>query len=173
MTTTEFVRKTESLQTPLLKFALSLTHSQQDAEDLLQETTLRALRARDKYLEGSDFRRWVITIMRNTFINDYRKKKVRRHLNCSLTEVTETVVASAPVSNAAETNLRLQEINEMLTRLGDLYSVPFRMYFRGYSYREIADYLLLPIGTVKSRIFIARAKMKQLLAKYEPSSLAS
>lgn len=173
MTTTELIRTTEDLKSVLLSFALSLTHSRQDAEDLLQETTLKALRARDRFLEGTDFRRWILTIMRNTFINDYRKKKVRRHLNCELSEVTESIIASAPVSNTAETNLGMEEINRMLTSLGNLYSVPFRMYFRGYSYREIADRLQVPLGTVKSRIFIARVKMKQLLASHDTISIAS
>ncbi len=173
MTKTEFIQITQQLKTPLFSYALSLTHSSQDAEDLLQETTIKGLRARHNFLDGSDFRRWMLTIMRNTFINDYRKKKVRRHLNFALSEVTESVIAADPVINTAETNLQLQELHSMLASLGNLYSVPFRMYYKGYTYQEIADYLKLPIGTVKSRIFIARVKMKQLLAKHEITSVAS
>jgi RNA polymerase sigma-70 factor (ECF subfamily) len=165
MTNQEFITKTQELNNLLFAFALRLTRSRQDAEDLMQETAIKAYKYRNKFAEGTNFKSWISTIMRNTFINNYRKAKTRRHLNHTSDAVTENVIVRNVVANSGEQNLRMQEMQRMLRGIGELYSVPFLMFYKGYEYQEIAAQLQIPIGTVKSRIFSARVKMKQILGK--------
>jgi RNA polymerase sigma-70 factor (ECF subfamily) len=165
MTNKEFIAKTNKLNNLLFSFALRLTRSRQDAEDLMQETTIKAYKYRENFAEGTNFKSWISTIMRNTFINQYRKRKTRRHLNQPTTEVTANVANKNIVANSGEQNLRMQEMKRMMDSIGKIYSVPFMMFYRGYEYQEIAEKLSIPIGTVKSRIFSARVKMKQLIGE--------
>ena len=163
MTNQEFTEKTNQLENLLFSFALRLTRSRQDAEDLMQETKIKAYKYRNKFTEGTNFKGWISTIMRNTFINHYRKAKTRRHLNHTVEEHTANVAVKHTVENAGEQTLRMQELKQMMNSIGDIYSVPFLMFYKGYEYQEIAQKLNIPIGTVKSRIFSARVKMKSLL----------
>lgn len=163
MTNQEFTQKTNQLENLLFSFALRLTRSRQDAEDLMQETKIKAYKYRNKFTEGTNFKGWISTIMRNTFINHYRKAKTRRHLNHTVEEHTANVAVKHTVNNAGEQTLRMQELKKMMNSIGDIYSVPFLMFYKGYEYQEIAEKLNIPIGTVKSRIFSARVKMKGLL----------
>lgn len=163
MTNQEFTHKTNQLENLLFAFALRLTRSRQDAEDLMQETKIKAFKYRNKFTEGTNFKGWISTIMRNTFINHYRKAKTRRHLNHTVEEHTANVSVRHTVDNAGEQTLRMQELKRMMDSIGDIYSVPFLMFYKGYEYQEIAEKLNIPIGTVKSRIFSARVKMKGLL----------
>lgn len=165
MTNQEFTIKTQELNNLLFAFALRLTRSRQDAEDLMQETAIKAYKYRHNFTEGTNFKSWISTIMRNTFINSYRKMKTRRHLNHTADEVTENIEVKNVVANSGEQNLRMQEMKRMLNSMGDIYSVPFLMFYKGYEYQEIAAQLNIPIGTVKSRIFSARVKMKQMLGE--------
>lgn len=163
MTNQEFTVKTKELNNLLFAFALRLTRSRQDAEDLMQETTIKAYKYRNNFAEGTNFKSWISTIMRNTFINQYRKAKTRRHLNQPTTEVTENVIVKNVVANSGEQNLRMQEMKQMLDSIGDIYSIPFMMFYKGYEYQEIAQQMNIPIGTVKSRIFTARVKLKAMI----------
>lgn len=163
MTNQEFTHKTNQLENLLFSFALRLTRSRQDAEDLMQETKIKAFKYRNKFTEGTNFKGWISTIMRNTFINHYRKAKTRRHLNHTVEEHTANVSVQHTVNNAGEQTLRMQELKRMMDSIGEIYSVPFLMFYKGFEYQEIAEKLNIPIGTVKSRIFSARVKMKGLL----------
>ena len=163
MTNQAFTVKTKELNNLLFAFALRLTRSRQDAEDLMQETTIKAYKYRNNFAEGTNFKSWISTIMRNTFINQYRKAKTRRHLNQPTTEVTENVIVKNVVANSGEQNLRMQEMKQMLDSIGDIYSIPFMMFYKGYEYQEIAQQMNIPIGTVKSRIFTARVKLKAMI----------
>lgn len=165
MTNNEFTAKTNKLNNLLFAFALRLTRSRQDAEDLVQETNLKAYKYRNNFAKGTNFKSWISTIMRNTFINQYRKAKTRRHLNYPTTEVTKNIISKNVVGNSGEQTLRMQEMQRMLDSIGSLYSVPFLMFYKGYEYQEIAAKMNIPIGTVKSRIFTARAKMKQVIGE--------
>lgn len=166
MTTVDFQTKFDTLENLLFAFAMKLTCNQDRAKDLMQETAFRAFRHRDKYKQGTNFKAWVVTIMRNTFINNYRRKKKRKQVDAPIERYT-FALESKTVQNGAANRLMLQELMEMLETISELYKIPFLMCYRGYSYREIADHLDLPMGTVKSRIFFARRKMKKkILASY-------
>lgn len=163
MNAPEFTQKIGKLENLLFAFALRLTKNRQDAQDLMQETSLRAYRHRDKFASGTNFKSWVSTIMRNTYINRYRKMKTRQHVNNPIEEFNYTLESRNAVDNTAEHDMRMTELTNMLNSVGEIYSVPFMMFYKGYEYKEIAAHLDIPIGTVKSRIFLARQRMKKMI----------
>ncbi len=155
------------LQDNMFNFALSLTADRETAEDLRQETVLKVLSNRDKFRENTNFKGWVFTVMRNLFINNYHRI-VRTHsiidTNADLAYVgvqDDNSGLSTPYHE-----LSLKEINGAIEDLNDDLKVPFSMYTAGYKYKEIADALDLPIGTVKSRIFFARKNLQEMLSDY-------
>lgn len=167
MTTPEFYHKLVSMEDNMVRFALSLTYNMEKAKDLLQETYLKALNYKDKYIEVDNFKAWTFTIMKNTFINDYRKS-VRE--NTSIYNSTDLLL----LNNLEESQLgrpdsefACNEINKAIDALGDEYRIPFSMHAKGFKYKEIAENLNLKIGTVKSRIFLARKKLMETLQGYQ------
>ena len=153
-----------SLQSNMLNFAYMLTSNRDDAYDLLQDTTLKVLDNQDKYVENTNFKGWVFTIMRNIFINNYRRV-VRSatvidqtedcyHLNISQDSGLETPEGSYATS----------EISSAIAEFPEKYRVPFTMHVQGYKYNEIADEMGLPLGTIKSRIFFARQELQKRFA---------
>jgi len=131
-----------------------------DAKDLYQETAFRAVSNRDKFQKGTNFKAWTFTIMKNIFINNYRKK-VKANTIMDHTDNQYYINSAAhSVGNAAEGGIMLKELNHMVECLDDTIRIPFLMHFEGFKYQEIADELGLPLGTVKSRIFFARKELK-------------
>ncbi|WP_367390439.1 RNA polymerase sigma factor [Lewinella sp. LCG006] len=165
MSTTDFSKQLNNLQLFLFNFAMRLTNNHEKAKDLVQDTSLRAFRYREKFQMGTNFKGWIATIMRNTFINNYRKEKRQRTVSEPVEELAYSLESTTIPSYAAEINLRMQEIHHKIDQIGELYSVPFLMHYRGYEYQEIANYLSLPMGTVKSRIFTARKKLKDAIER--------
>ncbi len=150
----------------LKPFALSLTRDNETARDLMQETMYRALSNHDKYHAGTNIKAWLFTIMRNIFINDYRKKSRQNTVfdhtaNDFLINYNQHAVA-----NNAETGLSLKDIQQAIGKLPDIFRNPFVMYFEGYKYNEIAEHLNEPLGTIKSRIHFARKLLKEQLSRF-------
>lgn len=163
MTTLQFNNSLLGLQDKLRFFALSLTSNDEDAHDLLQETTLKALTYRSQFVNNTNFKAWVFTIMKNTFINNYRRDQKSRHTF----DGSEDALRSAYKRNyESETPEEVQSVKELtmtIERLDDDFKVPFKMHTEGFKYKEIAEKLDLPIGTVKSRIFFTRKKLQDML----------
>lgn len=161
-----FENKLLSLQSNLLNFAYLLTSNRDDAYDLLQDTTLKALDNEDKYVDNVNFKGWVFTIMRNIFINNYRKV-VR---SATVIDQTEDLYhLNLPQESGLETpegSIAATEITAAINSFSDEYRVPFSMHVAGYKYNEIADKMNLPLGTVKSRIFFARKRLQEMLKDY-------
>lgn len=149
--------ETSSIQ--LKAFALNLTHDPVDAEDLYQESIYLALKNRDKFLEGTNFVAWMKTIIRNTFINGYRRKK--RFMDYVNDKVNVMTSAPALARNSAESDMLIKELTAIIDEVEPQFKTPFLMFYQGLPYEEIAEELGIPLGTVKSRIFIARRKIKQ------------
>lgn len=165
MTTLEFNNKYQKLSRMLNAFAYKLTQDTERAKDLYQETTFRALTYRDKFRTGTNFKAWVFTIMKNLFINDYRKR-VRANVIMDSTDNDYYIDSGKNVViNQGDSNIMMDELTEILDELDDGYRVPFLMHYEGYKYQEIAEHFDLPIGTVKSRIFLARKELKQQIEK--------
>lgn len=166
MATDKFQTKLIELQSNMLNFAYLLTSNRDDAYDLLQDTTLKALDNKDKYVENVNFKGWVFTIMRNIFINNYRKS-VRAGVVVDKTE--DLYHLNLPQDSGLETpegSLAAHEIGDVIKSFDDGYRVPFSMHVAGYKYAEIAKHTGLPLGTVKSRIFFARRRLQKALADY-------
>jgi RNA polymerase sigma factor (sigma-70 family) len=166
MTTMEFSTKLVSLEDNLERFALSLTSNREEAKDLLQETYLKALTYSDKFIEYTNLKAWAYTIMKNIFINNYRKS-VREYTTLDNTKDLFLYNAKESQLVRPESEYAFKEINKEIDALEDEWKVPFRMYTEGYKYREIAEILKLNIGTVKSRIYFTRKKLVEVLQDYK------
>jgi RNA polymerase sigma-70 factor (ECF subfamily) len=162
----KFQTRLLNLQSNLLNFAYLLTSNRDDAYDLLQDTTLKALDNEDKYVENVNFKGWVFTIMRNIFINNYRRV-VR---SATVIDQTEDLYhLNLPQESGLETpegSVAVDEISAVINSFSDDYRVPFSMHVAGYKYNEIAEVMNLPLGTVKSRIFFARQRLQKALKDY-------
>ena len=165
MNANEFVSQFNGMEYKLKAFAMKLVNNWNDAEDLYQETAYRAFKYREMFKAETNMKAWLMTIMKNIFINDYRKKKKNR----TLSDWTDTdyLINSNHHStgNSGEVILAVEEIQELITKLDEQLATPFKMRFVGYKYQEIADELSLPLGTVKSRIFMARKELQYNLKK--------
>ena len=159
-----FKKKVIEASAVLKPFAIRLTRDTDDAQDLIQETLYRAISNADKFEEGTNLKAWLFTIMKNIFINDYRKK-VKRNTVIDSTDNLYYINSSATISNNGERSFVMQDINAALLKISAELRVPFMMHFKGFKYHEIAEKLNLPLGTVKSRIFFARKELKELLQK--------
>ncbi|MDX2278845.1 MAG: RNA polymerase sigma factor [Saprospiraceae bacterium] len=160
MTSMEFNHKLNTLTSLLHSFAYNLTKNTEDAKDLYQETTYRALFNRDKFQQGTNFKAWMFTIMKNIFINNYRKKVKANTILDTTDNQFYLNSGTHATTNAAEGDIMLKELNAMVDSLDASIRIPFLMHFEGFKYQEIADELELPLGTVKSRIFFARKELK-------------
>jgi RNA polymerase sigma-70 factor (ECF subfamily) len=161
MSTLEFNAQFDKLSRILHSFAYSLTKNVEDAKDLFQETAFRAMTNRDKFRPGTNFKAWLFTIMKNIFINNYRKKMKANTIMDSTDNLHYINSGSQVVRNDSGSNILMQELHNMIDHLDDTLKVPFVMHYEGFKYQEIADQLELPLGTVKSRIFFARKELKE------------
>ncbi|MET0463948.1 MAG: RNA polymerase sigma factor [Chitinophagaceae bacterium] len=150
----------------LKPFAINLTRDSEAANDLYQETLYKALANKEKYNVGTNIKAWLFTIMRNIFINDYRRKAKQKTIFDNTSNDYLINLKQASVSNAAESDLRIKEIYAAIHGLPEIFKVPFQLYFDGYKYQEIADVLAEPLGTVKSRIHFARKLLKERLNRF-------
>ncbi len=163
MTTKEFNKEFANLNSFFLGNAMRLTRNSANAKDLMQETIMRAFANRANFTEGTNFKAWVYTIMQHCFINDYRKRATRSHL-VHLLEDNMKVVMRAPSQNSGPSIVMMKELRSMVDSLCETNRIPFEMYVDGFCYLEIAEQLSVPIGTVKSRIFMARKRLKHVIA---------
>lgn len=150
----------------LKPFAVTLTRDNETAKDLLQETMFRAFANREKYNAGTNIKAWLYTIMRNIFINDYRRKAKQNTVLDSSTNEFLLNSNQVAVVNNAESNLRMKEIQQAVYELPDIFKSPFLLYFDGFKYNEIAAILKEPLGTIKSRIHFARKLLKEQLTRF-------
>lgn len=166
MGTDKFQLSLMALQSNLYNFAMMLTSNRDDANDLLQDTTLKALDNQEKYAEGTNFKGWVFTIMRNIFINNYR----RTTRTATIVDTTDNLyhlnLSQDSGLDTPDGSYTAQEITDAINSFSDDFRIPFSMHIAGYKYNEIAEKMNLPLGTVKSRIFFARKKLQERFADY-------
>jgi RNA polymerase sigma factor (sigma-70 family) len=166
MTQVQFNNALLGLSEKLHYYALSLTSDSGRANDLMQETFLKALTYRDKFTQDTNFKAWMYTIMRNTFINDYRRNIKTKNAFDSSNNDFHLMFSKDKVYPAPDSFFSSKEINKSIDELENEYKVPFKMFLDGYKYKEIAEELGLPLGTVKSRIFFTRKKLEKTLHEY-------
>ncbi|MFN9595763.1 MAG: RNA polymerase sigma factor [Bacteroidota bacterium] len=166
MTQVEFNHAVQCQYKPLRGYAMKLVRDVEDANDIVQETMLKAFRNKDKFAEGTNLKGWLYTMMKNIFINNYRRM-VNSNIFSDDTENQYYINSSSNTTrNDAERELAMEDINLALSRLSENLRKPFMMSFQGYKYEEIARQLAIPLGTVKIRIHNARHKLQDSLANY-------
>jgi RNA polymerase sigma-70 factor (ECF subfamily) len=166
MRSAEFTQNLLGLQTELHRFAMKLTADKEEADDLLQETSLKALDNEEKYTPDTNFKGWMYTIMRNIFINNYRKTVRDQTFVDQTDNLYHLNLPQDSGFESTEGNYDLKEIRKIVNSLPKEYRVPFSMYVSGFKYREIAVKLALPIGTVKSRIYFTRQRLQKDLKDF-------
>ena len=149
----------------LKPFAFTLTRDNETAKDLLQETLYRAIANKEKYNVGTNIKAWLYTIMRNIFINNYRRKVKQNTIFDSTPNDYFINYQQAVVTNSAESSLKMKEIQTAVYQLPDIFKKPFMLYFEGFKYHEIAEMLNEPLGTIKSRIHFARKLLKEQISR--------
>ncbi|MEN9948276.1 MAG: hypothetical protein RL106_1099 [Bacteroidota bacterium] len=165
MSTLEFNTLVGNHSQTLRGYAIQYTKNWDDAEDLIQDTLLKALRYKDHFEEGTNFKGWIFTIMRNIFINGYKRKKLQMSLLENV-KSESAMIAGRVSENTIATEINTKEIMKAINQLSPEYKKPFQMILDGYHYEEIAQEMNIPIGTVKSRIFHARQKLSTQLSDF-------
>ena len=166
METTAFEKEMLSHRQSLYNYAYQLTMCVEDAEDLVQETMYKILKNATKFVEEQNFKGWMYVILKNVFINDYRKNAKRKQINDVtpndyFLNLTELYSQEGP-----DDVLSAKEIKQVVNKFSDELRIPFNLFLSGYSYQEIADKMEIPLGTVKSRIFFARKRLQKSLKDF-------
>ena len=166
MTTYEFTNSLIEMKSNLHRFAMSLTSDRDTAQDLVQDTYLKAITYKDKFVDYTNLKAWVFTIMKNTFINNYRRNVKE---NTIIDGTRDLYYLNMPHDKgfiSPESKYAEGEIEKAIDSLSDDFRIPFRMHISGFKYHEIAEKLGLKMGTVKSRIFFTRQKLMLILKDY-------
>lgn len=150
----------------LKPFAITLTRDNEQAKDLMQETLYRALANKEKYNVGTNVKAWLYTIMRNIFINNYRRKSKQQTIFDNTPNDFLLNINQGAVANDAIATINMKEVNEAIAKLPEIFKTPFLLYFDGFKYNEIADMLNEPLGTIKSRIHFARKLLKSQIDRH-------
>jgi len=166
MTTIEFTTEISSLRSTLLLFTRRFTHDRDECLDLVQDTMLKALTYQNKFREDTNLKGWLFTIMRNTFINNYRKNRRSKTSTDKTKDLYFLNVEDEHTFNRPHESMEFKEIWRNVGAIKDELLVPFKMHITGYKYHEISDHLNIPIGTVKNRIFHARKEIQKRLQGY-------
>ena len=168
----QFVQEFETHSNYLKGFAMKLTRDKNRADDLFQDTALSAFRYQNKYLANTNIKAWLSTIMKNSFINQYRKQKRRNEIQDTSAENFYLNESKEVIENDGEMMVNMKEIFKIIDDLDEAYRIPFLMAYQGYQYDEIQKAMGgLPMGTIKSRIHNARkilkGKVKELYGQVE------
>ena len=165
MSTLEFNALLVANRQFLKRFAIGFTRDSQDAEDLIQDTMVKALRYQKNFKEGTNIKGWLYTIMRNIFINNYKRKKFQNTI-VDTTDNHYYLNSGSMQADTVTTVINEQDIRGAIDDLKPEFKVPFNMFMEGFHYDEIAEELGIPMGTVKSRIFHARRKLSAQLTAF-------
>ena len=171
MTKNEFNLQLHDHSGSLQSFAFNFTKDIEDANDLVQDTMLKAVTYYSKFKEGTNLKGWLFTIMKNTFINNYRRLVKTNALITQAEDISSANLHYSATKNTSDSKFIIGDINKALATLQPEYYIPFIKYFEGYKYHEIADDPNIPIGTVKTRIHMARMALKSHLKMYNNKSV--
>ena len=162
LTKKEFLKRYEQVYDLLFGFAMKLTRNQEEAKDLVQESVCKAYKSKERFKKGTNFKAWLTTILRNTYINYYRRKRTRNQIEAPIEELLY-IVENKSKGRSPDSHILMKELKELVKDLSDAYRVPFVLFIKGYQYHEIAEQLQIPIGTVKSRIYSARKNLQKMI----------
>lgn len=154
------------MQANLLSFALKLTLNKDEAHDLVQDTTLKALNNEEKFVDNANFKGWMLTIMRNIFINNYRKTARENTIVDTTEDLYHLNLSQDSGMESPEGVFAINEISTIIAGFPADYREPFSLHVAGYKYEEISERLSMPLVTVKSRIFFTRKRLREILKDY-------
>ena len=163
MTRTQFQSNLQEVQENLRRYALKLTQDTNDADDLVQDTSLRALTHRDKFVSDINFKGWMMTIMYNIFLNNQDRVERRRRIFDTTVDILNVPLMTEGGYSTPDGAMNIREIYSAIDNLSEHTRTPFKMFLSGYKYSEIAEKIGIPEGTVKSRIFFARKALQKSL----------
>lgn len=161
MSDTSIEKKLLKYKSGLYSFALSLTNNMDDADDLLQDTILKILSNKDNYIEKGAFNSWACTLMHNIFVNNYRKESSK---NLLIQDSFPLYIKSNEIQS--DSTFSNSEVLSILNKLPVNLLKVFKLYLNGFSYKEISDRLCIPLGTVKTRIYASRIRLKKVFKLY-------
>ncbi|MDH6311534.1 RNA polymerase sigma factor (sigma-70 family) [Parabacteroides sp. PFB2-10] len=167
MNALQFQKKLLGMQENMMNFALMLTANRDDAQDLMQDTTLKVLNNQEKFVDNVNFKGWVLTVMRNLFINNYHKIVRTQTIIDQNADLYNLDVINDSGIDSPDGAYRIQEISKAIDALEEDLRIPFSLYLSGYKYHEIAEKLALPLGTIKSRIYFARQELQTVLKDFK------
>ena len=167
MTKNEFDTMVIEQSDSLKLYARNFTSDYEDANDLVQDTILKAVTYFKNFKEGTNLKGWLYTIMKNTFINNYRRIVKTNSFITKDEDISSSNLLLSASCNQGESKFVMEDIHEALANLSEEYYIPFSLYFEGFKYHEISDHLNIPNGTVKTRIHVARKLMKRSLSAYK------
>ena len=165
----QFQQKLLGLQEHMMSFAIKLTANRDDALDLIQDTTLKVLDNQEKFVDNVNFAGWVMTVMRNIFINNYHKIVRVQTMVDQNADLYNLNIINDSISGSPDKVYQMQEITKAIAELNDDIKIPFTLFLNGYKYHEIAQKLNIPLGTIKSRIFFARKELQNKLKDFQYS----
>jgi len=165
MTAFEFNHQLSQLRGTLELFTLRFTNNAEEGQDLVQDTYLKALTYRERFIENTNLKGWLYTIMKNIFINNYRKQKRSKTTLDNTENLYHLNVPEKHTFNLPDSSLEYSQLMSSVEKTKEDFLVPFKMYLEGYKYHEISEKLNIPIGTVKTRIFYARKDIQERLEK--------
>lgn len=166
MTQEEFKDNLLNYRNSLFLKAIKFTKEPNDANDLVQDTLLKATRFASKFQYGSDIEAWLYVIMRNTFYNNKLARTKLRKVIIQTEVITSAQLMKTPISNAGEDAFAMRDINKVIDNLPKDYSVPFLRLCEGYTYEEISSELGISLAIVKNRIHLARQRLQKKLKKF-------
>ena len=166
MNSITFQKDLLGVQSDLLRFAYKLTSDREEANDLLQETSLKILDNEDKYAPDTNFKGWTYTIMRNIFVNNYRRTVREMNLIDDTYSINQQSLIEDEEGDRFEFAYDMKQLYRVIHSIPEDMKVPFQMFVAGFKYREIAEKLGLPMGTVKSRLFFIRKRLKEELKDF-------
>ncbi|RZK07608.1 MAG: RNA polymerase sigma factor [Flavobacterium sp.] len=138
MTSTQFTQVITQHNASLYNFAMKFTRNEDDANDLLQDTMMKAIKFFHKFEEGTNIKGWLYTIMRNTFINDYRRIVRNQAIITQEENISSANLMNSSTRNDSESSFAMADIKKALDKIPEVHSKPFVRYVEGYKYDEIA-----------------------------------
>ena len=158
--------KIVGMESELRHFALKLTADQDSANDLVQDCMLKALDNKEKFVHAQNFKGWMYTIMRNLFINNYRRVTREMSMMDDSYSIGRQNLLEVEDGERFEYAYDLKELHKVINAVPESMRKPFLMYVDGFKYNEIAEKMGLPIGTIKSRLFFVRKRLQKELKEF-------
>lgn len=162
----DFTQGILAMEQDLHRFAYKLTTNRDSANDLVQDCVLQALDNQEKFTHSTNLKGWMYTIMRNIFINNYRRASREMNIIDDDYSILQQNLIEDGEADRFDMAYDLKLLYRVIHAIPEDMKVPFQMFVAGFKYREIAEKLGVPMGTVKSRLFFIRKRLKEELKDF-------